>query len=165
MTQNTRNHPVEFARRTLKNLRAIEAMKSQNRDVHVVTQLGLSLLGLIVFPEAKQVLPEAETKTWAVMKGEGWPLWVIEEDNPRASDKYGKTQTLADIIRHVRNAIAHGQVTFTSDSPDENDVAIIVEDRYLSKPPAAPYWRARMEVRDLRVFCERLLPLIEESTR
>ena len=46
----SRNNPSGFAERTRKNLELIERAYSVGADVHVVTQLMLSLLGIIVFP-------------------------------------------------------------------------------------------------------------------
>ncbi len=57
---NTRNKAIEFARRTKVNLEFIEQAKRAGESVHEVTQLALSLLGLIVFPKEKLLLDEIE---------------------------------------------------------------------------------------------------------
>ena len=45
-----RNTVWGFSARTLKNLAYLDAARDEGADVHVVTQLVTSLLGLIVFP-------------------------------------------------------------------------------------------------------------------
>jgi len=156
---NTRNEALEFARRTPRNLEFIESAKAKGADVHVVTQLTLSLLGLVVFPKERLLLDEAETKTIADMSMEGWPAWAITLDN---SDK--PTKTLADILRHLRNAVAHGRLTFTSDSPCLEEVGIMVEDKKKREDPT-PYWCAQIGGRDLRGFCVHFLDFIDYTVQ
>src|SRR5436190_17928665 len=121
---NTRNQALELARRTRRNLEFIEEAAGRQFDVHVVTQLTLSLLGLVVFPKEKLLLDETKRKTVATMTSEGWPTWTITRDEGKK-----QTKTLADILKHVRNAVAHGRLTFTSDSHRMEEVTIIVEDK------------------------------------
>jgi len=45
----SRNHALTFAQRTRENLLHIERAAKAGDDVHVVTQLAISLLGLVVF--------------------------------------------------------------------------------------------------------------------
>ena len=146
---------MEFARRTRRNLAFVEnAKKDPSVQVHVVTQLTVSLLGLVVFPKEKLLIGQSEALTLAEMHAEGWPNWTITLDDPKRP-----TGTLADILKHLRNAIAHGRLTFTSDSEDLEDVAIIVEDKKKNDPE--PYWRAQIDGRDLRSFCFYLLDFID----
>jgi HEPN pEK499 p136 len=97
---NTRNEALEFARRTRRNLEFIEKAKKTGEPVHVVTQLTISLLGLVVFPKEKLLLDQAKAKTLAEMRVEGWPDWTITIDD----DPKNPTKTLHDLLRHVRNA-------------------------------------------------------------
>jgi hypothetical protein len=155
---NTRNEAIEFARRTRRNLEAIEEAAESGAEVHVVTQLALSLLGLVVFPKEKLLLEGARRKTLPEMKEEGWPTWVITRDD----DKKRPTTTLFDIVAHVRNAASHGRLTFTSDSRLIEEVAIVVEDKKNKKDPE-PYWVAQIEAKDLRAFCFRFLEFIDDT--
>jgi hypothetical protein len=153
---NTRNEALEFARRTRRNLEFIENAKEKGADVHVVTQLTVSLLGLVVFPKERLLLAQAETKTLADMRAEGWSGWTITLDDPAKP-----TKTLADVLRHLRNAVAHGRLTFTSDSPRLEEVAIIVEDKKREDPK--PYWCARIDGAALRSFCLHFLDFIDNT--
>lgn len=154
---NTRNEALEFARRTRRNFEFIESAKEKGDDVHVVTQLTLSLLGMVVFPKERLLLEGTETKTIAEMSTEGWPIWTITLD-----DSKKPTKTLADILRHLRNAVAHGRLTFTSDSPHLEEVAILVEDKK-RREDSTPYWCAKIDGHDLRGFCLHFLDFIDDT--
>jgi hypothetical protein len=47
-----RNETEGFAKRTRRNLDFILAAQQQHEDVHVVSQVVLSLLGIVVFPSS-----------------------------------------------------------------------------------------------------------------
>jgi hypothetical protein len=155
---NTRNDALEFARRARTNLRFIEEAAAHNpgTDVHVVTQLALSLLGMVVFPQEKLLLDRIQEVTLDSLAGEGWPVWQI-----RLQDPSRPTLTLGDLIWHLRNAVAHGLITFTSDSPKMDEVMFIVKDR--KKRSSQPYWCAEIWAPELRTFCEHYLLYIEDA--
>jgi len=173
---NTRNEALEFARRTRLNLEFIKRAKEQNpkAEVHVVTQLTLSLLGLVVFPKEKLFLNSARTMKISDLSASGWPSWNITRDEQpkewgkkcdnKPKPKHWPTQTLADIIYHMRNAIAHGRITFTSspDSPRLEEVGILVEDKEKPSDPDV-YWRAEISGPDLEKFCLRFLDFIKDE--
>ncbi len=154
-SRNTRNEALEFARRTRENLDFLEKAKSKGAHVHVVTQLTISLLGLVVFPKEKLLLDQTERKTLDDMRAEEWPAWTITLDDPARP-----TRNLADILKHLRNAIAHGRLTFTSDSEHLSEVAIIVEDKRHRDDPA-PYWRAQIGGKELRSFCYHFVDFVD----
>lgn len=156
---NSRNEALEFARRTRQNLEFIEiaAKGRSDGDIHVVTQLTLSLLGLLVFPKEKLLLNEINRRQLADLSKQGWPMWVITRDEPKKP-----TRTLGSLLRHVRNAVAHGRISFTSDSPRIEEVGLLVEDKYERKDPE-PYWCAEIDAPDLRIFCLRFLDLIDDT--
>jgi hypothetical protein len=155
---NSRNEALEFARRARHNLEFIEgaAARDPDADVHVVTQLALTLLGVIVFPKEKLFLGEVERRELASLAAAGWPDWTINRDDPTRP-----TVTLGNLLTHLRNAVAHGRISFTSDSRRMDEVGIIVEDK---KPrDLEPYWAAEIRAPELRTFCERLLAFIDET--
>jgi len=154
--ENTRNEALEFARRTRRNLEYIEKASEEDHPVHPVTQLTLSLLGLVVFPKEKLYLEEAKAMTVDKLRANGWPEWTISLDN---TDE--RSENLWVILWHLRNATCHGRLIYSSDSRDMEDVTIIVED----KMPRAkePYWRASIQAKELRTFCYHLLDFIEQT--
>ncbi len=120
---SSRNEALEFARRARHNLEFIVQAAGRGDDVHVVTQLTLSLLGMVVFPREKLLLEAIKETPLSSLAKEGWPSWTITRD-----DSAQPTRTLGDILKHVRNAVAHGRITFTSDSRLMHEVRLLVED-------------------------------------
>lgn len=155
----TRNDTLEFCRRTRRNLEFIEHAKKENPQalIHVVTQLTLSLLGLVVFP-FERLDRTIFDKTVAELKAEGWFGWCITLDNPTKGRS--STVSLGDFLTHLRNAVAHGRLTFSSDSANANEVAVTAEDRPNGKG-AAVNWRAEIAAGQLREFCLRFLDFID----
>lgn len=157
----TRNDVIEFGRRTRRNFEFIERAQHDNSDapVHVVTQLTLSLLGIVIFPyeRADELSSAIFAKTIAEIKADGWLGWSITLDSP--SPKGTPTRTLKDLFSHIRIAAAHGRLTFNSDSASLCEVAITAEDKPQKK--GAPInWRAEIDGSQLRNFCLRFLDFV-----
>ncbi|HUB19622.1 MAG TPA: HEPN family nuclease [Acidobacteriaceae bacterium] len=158
---NTRNEALEFAKRTRRNLAFIENAAKEQADVHVVTQLTLSLLGLVVFPREKMLFAHAEKVTIDKMIAEGWPRWSISKDDRR----HDRTTNLKVLLERLRNAICHARIVFDSDSRSINDVSITVEDGPRPKGGSAfeADWIATISAADLRTFCYRFFDFVEDS--
>lgn len=148
----TRNSAIEFARRTRKNLNFLSDASLEGKDVHVVTQLATSLLGLIVFPWEKLFVEQIKALRLDTLTANGWPTWSIS---------LGACDTLGDLVWHLRNAVAHGRLSFSSDSLVIEEVSIIVEDCPRKSSP--PNWRAEINGQDLKTFCYMFIDLIEET--
>lgn len=148
----SRNHALGFAERTKKNLSHIETAFAAGADVHVVTQLGNSLLGLIVFPCERNFVGGVANLKMSDLVERGWPHWEIT---------LGYAHTLGQLIRRLRNATAHGRMSFSSDSRFPEEVYIEVED--FRPKENQPFWRARIKASDLRSFCLRFIDLIDQT--
>jgi hypothetical protein len=146
MPEIGRNNTVIFADRTRKNLEFIENAHARNEHVHIVTQIAISLLGLIGFPHEKELDKKFNELPLADLVTAGWPEWSF----PR-----GGSQNLGDLLWHLRNAVAHGRLSFSSDSSNPSDVFIEVADRPSKNQP--PNWQARITAHDLRNFCLRFI--------
>jgi HEPN pEK499 p136 len=152
MPYASRNEAEEFAKRTKRNLEYIEDGLKSGAQVHVVTQIVLSMLGLIVFPWERSFAEQVRRISLEELIQNGWPKWTI-------SLGVQETVTLGHLLRHLRNGIGHGRITFSSDSPYPGQVIVEFEDY---KPrAAAPYWRAHISAANLRDFCVRFANLIE----
>lgn len=158
---HTRNEALEFAKRTRRNLEYIEAAAREQHKVHVVTQLTLSLLGLVVFPREKLLLANAEKMTIERMVSEGWPLWDISKDD---RPDY-RTTNLRVLLNRLRNAICHARVVFDSDSRSIDDVVITIEDGPRPKNWSSfkADWVATISATNLRAFCYRFFDFVENS--
>lgn len=149
MTLPSRNKPLGFAERTRKNLLALEEAACKGADVHVVTQVTTSLLGLVAFPWEKKVSASVDPRSLEDLVDEGWPEW---EFTLKSCD------TLGELAQHLRNAISHGRFFFSSESRVLKEVTIQFEDW---KPHAkAAHWRATIRADCLREFCLRFIDLV-----
>ena len=67
-----------FAHRVRLNLDAIDAVASvAPARAHQVTQLVLTLIGLIVLPRESHYLEAAGDATLPALAAQGWPTWTI----------------------------------------------------------------------------------------
>jgi hypothetical protein len=157
----TRGEAIGFALRTRKNLEYIRHAFGQEEDVHVVTHLVNSLLGIVVVPKERYF----EESFWSISLEEltrrGWPKWDVTIDDPPEGGS--KTETLGHLIRRLRNAAAHGRFRFGGepDSRQLSEVRLIVEDG--PSRSRNPNWRAEIEGNDLFQFCLLLAEYIDES--
>jgi len=147
---NSRNTTVGFAERTRKNLLAIEAAREAGEDVHVVTQLINSLLGLVVFPWERGFREHTEHLELEALDAEGWPRWDVER---------GECHTLGRLLRLLRNGAAHSHIEFSSDSRRLDDVVI----KIWNVPPKSapdPDFVASIRADHLRDFCLKFTDLV-----
>jgi hypothetical protein len=149
-----RNATKEFAHRVRKNLDFVMKSRSEGEDVHEVTQLIISLLGLIVFPWEDGALRSIEGLTLTKLEQDGWPHWNI------TLDKKGDTHTLGKLIWHIRNAASHRRITFSSDDPEMSKVEIQFEDVPGKNAPVN--WSAKINSEDLKLFCDLFTKRLEE---
>ena len=120
--QTSRNTTLGFARRTRKNLVSVkEGFDSKEdfhwKDVHVVTQLVNSLLGIVVVPTERDLKKLCLSETLTELYKQDWPRWNIPCGR-HSCDTCGKcteTATLKDLIKRLRNAAAHGHFDFIGD--------------------------------------------------
>src|SRR5882757_7386725 len=144
-----------YAMRTRKNLEFIVGVHmAQIGDVHVVTHLVNSLVGLVVFPW-ERTLPESYRHLLLVdLEEKGWPAW----DHGTSARP---PKTLWQLIMHLRHAVAHGRVEFSSNSRNLDEVML----SFWNLPPGdAPRWDDRIRGDDLLEFCRRLSQLLENMT-
>lgn len=103
----------DFAKRTKHNLKLIEENKSRGEDAYEVTQLINSCLGLLVLPQQRYMDSIPKTPIDDLIK-EGWVI-------PRATGNFPQIEDLNQLIRYLRNAVAHFNISFISDSENEID--------------------------------------------
>jgi hypothetical protein len=148
-----RNTTEGFARRVRKNLEFIVQKRHEGEDVHEVTQLTTSLLGLVTFPWEARALDQMESWLLSDLEKEGWPSWTI------LRDRNNETVTLGKLIYHLRNAVSHRRLRFSSDGPDPREVEIEFEDALPRKPVD---WHVRIPASDLKNFCDRFCQSLED---
>jgi hypothetical protein len=151
----SRNSREGFAERTLKNLVHIEQTRKwpEPADVHVVTQLILSMLGFVVIQWERgtfdsQLASRFQQALNTSLSDFGTPALRDMKDN-----YHKKCTTVRVLVRHLRNAVAHARFIFSDDSRYLEDVAIKFLDE---NTKTGETWEATIDGTELRGFCVRL---------
>jgi HEPN pEK499 p136 len=144
-----RNGTGEFARRSMKNLDFVLTNAETGADVHPVTQTVGSLLGIIVFPWERSALFAVKKKRLAVAATEGWPSWQMTGTLVDAN----KVKNVGQLIKLVRNSVAHGKVTFDSDSKHLTEVTVTFEN--YPRGSSKMNWRGVIRADHLASFCRK----------
>ena len=155
-----RNTIGGFGERVRKNLAFMIAAHARGDDVHIVTELTTALLGVIVFPyaylEEKQFIDFKKYRL-NVLAADGWPVWTFH---------FGSSTHLHDHLRHLRNALSHRRIDFSSNDRVLKKVEIMFSDRPNStkKEPKPPInWSATINGAALLDFTLRLAKLIDQE--
>ncbi len=124
-----------------------------NRDVWDVTQLVNSFLAALAHPWESWRRERAEMLQLSLLEAEarGWPR--LQKDDPRDDDP----RNLGDLLRLMRNACAHGNIRFISDS--QNNIA---ELRLWNEENGYRTWGTRMDVGTLHHFLDRIVKLAQQ---
>lgn len=140
----------DFASRAFHNLRYIQEAKTKGDEVFEVTALISSLLGLIVFPK-ENLSPEIFSKQLCDLAHNGWP-------DIQSKEIIKKSETLADFVKNMRHAIAHGNIRAKSHS-NSNE---IIELSFWNVPPQTRKkdWEIHLSVIEIQQLIEKIYPLI-----
>ncbi|MDM0051396.1 HEPN family nuclease [Variovorax sp. J22R115] len=141
---------ADLAARTSANLRAIREIRQNNREapVYEVTQLINSMLGLLVFPQQRYVDRIPRTPL-AELQEQGWPVPKVTGNHPQVED-------LRDLVRMLRNAIAHFNLAFRPDA--ENEIKTLTV--WNTNLKGTETWRAELSIADLDAITERFIELL-----
>lgn len=151
-----RNGTAEFAHRSMKNLNFI-LDSAEECDVHPITQTITSLLAILIFPWERSALNQIKKKRLPVLTREGWPIW--EMSGSRVDDN--KVKNVGDLIELVRNSVAHGNVSFDSDSRNLEEV--LVSFKNFPEGGGSSNWHASIKANELVEFCRRFSSFIADS--
>jgi hypothetical protein len=139
----------EVMERTRTNLDAIDNDARQGRNVFEVTQLANSFLGAFAHPWEEWKC-ELNKVSLAEAHERGWP--IIDEDDQR--DR--KPVNLGDLLRVIRNAVAHGNLRFIGEPGKEIEAVFL-----WNEDCGWRTWGATLSVATLRM----LLNCIEVEAR
>jgi hypothetical protein len=139
----------DFAERTRKNLSAIERLGSAGDEVYEVTQLVNSMLGLLVFPR-EEFVNEIPELALGDLEADGWQVPRVVGELPQAAN-------LRELVRYLRNAIAHFNVRFVGDGSQ-----VITVLRLCNTEPRRNRrtWEADLGVEELRAIAEPFVDLL-----
>lgn len=142
-----------FAKRTQKNLEYIANAQINDEDVHPVTQVILSMLGIVIFPWETSAFDIVKKRKIPVLSAEGWPKWKMNGAK--------RVIELHDLIKVLRNAIAHGNIEFDSDSRSPADVTISFTN--IPKGKTESDWVGTITGDQLIEFCRRFSSAIQDQ--
>lgn len=146
-----RNDALRFAERSRHNLDFIERQSASGAPVHAVTQLVNSLLGLLVFIKEKKFNDDIRGLSLATLEAQGWPRWRSAVATPNS---------LGQLVRHLRNSVAHGGIKFSSDATALKDVSFEFTDR---DPRSGQItWQGQITGPELREFVLRLVKEVDQ---
>ncbi|WP_027177116.1 HEPN family nuclease [Desulfovibrio aminophilus] len=139
----------DFAERTKKNLETIDRLRDLGEEVYETTQLINSMLGLLVFPREEFVdrIPQIP---FADLARAGWPT-------PNVRNRFPQARDLRQLIRYLRNAIAHFNLEFLSDGEHQISGLRVWNTRPGSRVTT---WDAELSLDDLRNIAERFTSLL-----
>jgi hypothetical protein len=144
------HEPVrDIMRRTMKNLEFVEAHKGADGP-YEVTQLINCFLGALAHPW-ETYRDDLTAKPLAVADVAGWPAIAKERPNDHEPDSLG------DLVRLMRNALAHGNIEFLSNASGEVRAL-----RLWNTSKGRRTWGALVTVADMRSFLMRFVALAEE---
>ena len=160
----SRNEAMGIVERTHKNLVYMRAARKEGADIHEVTHLFNSLLGLIVIPWERELKGvDVLDLSMEHIYDQGWPNICL------LLDEYSvQTKTLKVLVRHLRNAIAHGRFRFegigssSADSRESSEIKVIVEDEMTIKKGDTRRWKAEIRGEDLYQFCDKFMQHIRD---
>jgi hypothetical protein len=152
------NVVLDFARRTRQNLTFVRQAARDTAqggthprsDVYEVTQLINSMLGLLVFPQQRyfDAIPETPLPE---LVSQGWPM-------VKASAGFPDVATLRDVLRYLRNAIAHFNVEFLAPSGTLEGI------RVWNTHKGEKTWQAELSLHQLDQLTDRFITAIEDWT-
>lgn len=139
----------DFARRTRHNLTVLRNLQAQHPELEIyeVTQLVNSMLGLLVFPQ-QQYIRNIPALPLDELAGQGWPIPKVRGDYPQVSD-------LNQLVRYLRNAIAHCNVEFLSDETLKIRGIVVWNVR-----GGRIDWKAELSLEEIEMITDRFIDLL-----
>lgn len=152
----SRSLSTGLAQRTIKNLDFIQKAHDCGEDVHIVMQMLNSMLGLLVFPVAKE---DKFFKSFRSTKISAQPDFgavskKIAGFPPLPSltvSMFGNCADLRRFFRRLRNAVSHRRLEFSGESHDLDAVIITFSDAPDRDSPID--WEISLSANDLGRLC------------
>ena len=146
----------DFAQRTKTNLETLRALQAERPDKEIfeVTQMVNSLLGLLVFPQQEFVSKIPKTPIEELVAS-GWAV-------PHVCGEFEQVENLNQLIKYLRNAVAHFNIKFTEDERGQINGLIVWN--YNHPREKIINWRAKLTLDDIEKLTDRFIDLILKET-
>ncbi len=150
----------DFAQHTRANLETLRNLqKAQpNLELYEVTQLINSMLGLLVFPQQRYIKRIPKTPV-SELKSQGWPI-------PKVIGNYPQVKDLNELVRYLRNAIAHCNLEFLSDDGKQLRGLRLWNtrtERVTGKKTEKTTWKAELTIEDIEKITGKFIELLLEK--
>lgn len=142
----------DFAQRTKANLLAIQRARNDGGDVYETTQLINSLLGMVVLPSERFANDIPCTELRELVK-QGWPV-------PEVSGEFPAPDNLRQLMRYLRNAVAHFNVKFQVDHQGHISGLLVWNVDLETKKKN---WKATLSISQLELLVMRFAELIAQT--
>lgn len=143
----------DMMRRTMENLRFVERHSSASGPFEL-TQLLNSFLGALAHPW-EDLVGDLERISIEDAAAAGWP----SIDRQLASD--APPRSLGDLLRHIRNGLAHGNIRYWDHNGKIAAVEIVSKYRDSNTGEFIRAWGAVVTVEHMRQFLECFVHLAE----
>lgn len=154
---NYENLIKDFALRTRKNLSALRTLQQSQPDseVYEITQLINSMLGLLVFPQQRYMnrIPKMPLNE---LSEQGWSI-------PKVVGNYPQVENLNQLVRYLRNAIAHFNLEFVSDGYGKIQGLIVWNTD--PRRNGEITWKAELTIQDIENITDKFTNLLIEDTQ
>lgn len=137
----------DFARRTLHNLEVIRKHKKCGVEAYEVTQLINSMLGILVLPK-EHYYERIPTTSLNQLRADGWP-------DPVLSGEFKAPKHLRDLVRLLRNSIAHFNIEFAT---SQGEICGVVLSNKCNCGKVT--WKATLSLDDLEQIIRKFVDLI-----
>ena len=162
----SRNEAMGIVARTQKNLVHMRVARNGGADVHEVTHLFNSLLGLVIIPWERELKGlDVLDVNMEELYDKGWPSL-----DPILDEYLVKTKTLKVLIRHLRNAVAHGRFkfegigTFSADSCEPSQIKVILcDERKVRNKNEVQRWKLEINGEDLYRVCDKFIQHVRDK--
>ena len=146
-----KNLVIDFAERTKQNNEMLRKLQIENPNLefYEVTQLINSLLGLLVFPQQEYVDNIPKTPLDELEKL-GWPI-------PKVVGDYPQVKNLNQLVRYLRNSIAHFNIKFINESQKIAGLTV------WNKKGHEITWKATLTISDIEEITNRFVDLMLEE--
>ena len=140
----------DFAERTQHNLQLVRRAQEEDNEAYEVTQLINSMLGLLILPveHMRNAIPATSLEE---MEADGWPT-------PLVSGGFAAPRDLRDLMRMLRNSIAHFNLEFLSDSSGQITGICLWNTRRGTRT-----WQVTLSLSDLEGLTDRFIDLLLDT--
>ena len=139
----------DFARRTRQNLELLKALQEQypQLEIYEVTQLINSMLGLLIFPQQRYIerIPQIPLDELVC---QGWPILVKES----------QVADLNQLVRYLRNAIAHFNIEFLIDEARQIRGIMVWNLKHDQID-----WKAELSLQEIELITDKFIELLIEK--